>query len=99
MSNVHRVKDANNIITAHRFIPYDEMANILKEDGTAFLEQDNDRPLKRQTMHKAAKKLSEMVGKKISYKRAFLRVGEENDPKATYYEGYYFLVESDIEEN
>jgi hypothetical protein len=45
-----------------------ELVEALKDDGVAFLE--NNPPLKRQTVYKAAKKLSELVGGKVIAEKA-----------------------------
>jgi len=86
MPKVHRTKN-EKVINAYRFIPYGEISEVLKNDGEAFLEQDNERPLKRSTIWRASKKLSQMVGRKVRYDRSFLQIGE------TYLEGYIFSIE------
>jgi len=82
VSKVHRIKDRKNLLKHYRIIPYSELVDILKEDGEAFLEG----PFKRQTVWKAAKKLSELTGKKVVAERALLRL--ENGGSV---EGYIFL--------
>ena len=82
-SKVHRVKDRKKLVKLYSSIPYAELADLLKKDDEAFLEG----PVKRQTVWKAAKKLSNMVGKKVIAERALLRLpGEE------FLEGYSFSV-------
>ena len=86
MSNVHRVK--NNVVKHYRIIPYQELADVLNDDGAVFLETTSDLPLKRSTVWKAARRLSEMVGRKVRYDRAFLRVDGVD-----VLEGYSFSIE------
>jgi hypothetical protein len=74
MIKVHRVKDKKDLIRYYRIIPYSELVEILKEDGEAFFEDSSEQRLKRQTVWKAARRLSEMLGKKVEVKRALLRV-------------------------
>ena len=89
---VHR--NANGMtIHRYRFVPYDEIAKVLKEDGSAFLEQTDDRELKPQTMWKAAKKISKMVGKPVKAYPALYR--KENGDQETYFEGYCFQTVED----
>ena len=72
--SIHRTKNQeNNKLIKHittRLIPYDDLAEVLSDDGEAFLEG----PFKRQTIWNAAKKLSKMIGKKVRYDRALLEV-------------------------
>jgi len=75
----------------YRMIPYEEFAEVLRQDGEAFLEDPEEGPLKRQTVWKAAKKLSQMVGKKVRYDRALFQVNNGED----YLEGYAFYLEED----
>lgn len=85
MGKVHRVKNSNaKVISRFRLIPYAELTQILKEDGEAFLEG----PFKRQTIWKATKKLSELVGKKVKVETALLRVQDGGQ-----LEGYAFSLE------
>ena len=74
-AKVHRTNEKELIrhIT-YRFIPYEELVEVLKNDGEAFLEDSDERPLKRTTIWRAAKKLTKLVGKKVVYDRALLRV-------------------------
>jgi hypothetical protein len=81
---VHRVKNQKNLIQYYRIIPYSELVEILRDDGEAFLEG----PFKRQTVWKAGRRLSEMLGKKVTAKRALLRL--ENGDSL---EGYSFSVD------
>ncbi len=88
--SIHRTKNKENTkLIKHittRFIPYDDLVEVLKDDGEAFLEG----PFKRQTIWKAAQKLSLMVGKKVRYDRALLEV----EGVATL-EGYAFALEEE----
>ena len=70
-----------------RKIPYEAFAKVLKEDGEAFLEDTESDPLRRQTVWKAAKKLTDMIGKKVNYSSGVLAV--EDVPLV----GYLFTVE------
>lgn len=91
MSNtkVHKIQNKENLTKVrYRLIPYEELAELLRKDEEAFLESDEDRPLKRQTIKYAAKKLSQMIGKKVQYDRAVLRIDD-----LTILEGYSFSVE------
>jgi site-specific recombinase XerD len=74
MSRLHRVNDKNRLVRRYKIIPYSELVEILKEDGQAFFENSRKQPLKRQTVWKAAKRVSEMVGKKVDVKPALLRL-------------------------
>lgn len=74
MGKVHRVKDRKKLIKRYRIIPYDELAEILRKGDEAFFEDSSEQPLKRQTVWKAARRLSELVGKRVVAERALLRV-------------------------
>jgi hypothetical protein len=87
VGRVHRTKD-KIVVKRYRIIPYNELVEILKEDGEAFFEDSLEQPLKRGTVWRAARRLSEMVGKKVRADRALLRVGDESA-----IEGYSFSVE------
>jgi hypothetical protein len=88
MSNIHRTK-GKNVLRTYRVIPYAEFSKILKEDGEVFLEDTGGPPLKRQTVWRAAKKLTKMVGKKVLYDRALLQM----EDKDSFFEGYLFSIE------
>ena len=85
---IHESK-GKKVTKTFRKIPYEDFAKVLKKDGEAFLESTENDPLKRQTVWKAAKKLSEMVGKTVSYKAGLLDI--EDDKVLT---GYLFTVEN-----
>jgi hypothetical protein len=87
MSKVHVVKDKNSVVRHYRVIPYSELAEILKREDTAFLEDSAEQRLKRQTVHKAARKLTGTVGKKVVAEKGFLKL----DTGANL-EGYLFSV-------
>ena len=89
MSKAHRIN--GNVIKHFKIIPYDELAEILKEDGEAFLESAPDAPLKRATIWKAARRLSEIVGKKVRYDRSLLKIGSLEGTITL--EGYSFSLE------
>jgi len=89
-TSTHRTKNRKNTkLIKHittRYIPYEDLVEILSEDGEAFLEG----PFKRQTIWSAAKKLTVLVGKKVRYDRALLDV--EGVAKL---EGYSFSLEEE----
>jgi len=90
MSKIHRTRNGT-LIKTYRMIPYEEFAEVLRQDGEAFLEDPEGGPLKRQTVWKAARKLSQMVGKKVCYDRALFQVDDGEDRL----EGYAFSLEED----
>ena len=85
-TKIHRSKD-KKVLRKFRKIPYDEFAKVLKEDGEAFLENPANEPHSRQLAWKAAKTLTKMIGKEVSYKSGVLEV--EDKPLV----GYLFTVE------
>jgi len=87
MGRVHRVKDKKLLIRRYKIIPYSELVDVLREDGVAFFEDSSEQPLKRQTVHKAARKLCEMLGKKVVAEKTFMRLKNGESM-----EGYSFLV-------
>jgi hypothetical protein len=88
MGKVHRVlENGKNVILHYRLLPYDEIAAILKEDGAAFFETTPKQQLKRSTVWKAAKKLSAMMNRQVTYARGVLQI--ENGAKL---DGYLFVV-------
>ena len=89
MLKVHKTNEKKLIhhIT-YRFIPYEELVDVLKDDGEAFLEDSAERPLKRSTVWRAARKLSKMVGRPVHYDRALLKIDD-----AIALEGYAFSLE------
>jgi len=89
MSKVHRVKNNKTIIKRYRIIPYSELVPILKKDDLVFLEDDPNDRLKPGTVWKAAKRLSELVGKKIVASRVLYQVAEGS------LEGYLFAVKAE----
>lgn len=91
MSKVHRTINGETIKHIKSVtIPYDEIIDVLKQDGEAFLEADKENPLKRQTVWKAAKRLSSALGKKIRCDRALFRIDGVDA-----LEGYSFSIEGD----
>ncbi len=91
-SIVHRIKGKKDrFYPPFKIFPYEELAEVLKNDMTAFIE---DRPttnsFKRGTVWKASKKLSDMLGKKVAYKKGFMRL---DDGDAL--EGYLFYIEGE----
>lgn len=91
MSNkVHSVKGKTVIRRfQHRLLPYGDLVDVLKTDGSAFIEDSTDEPLKRGTMWRSAKRLSELLGKKVKAERVIVRT--EGQPEGL--EGYLFSVE------
>lgn len=83
---VHRVK-GKKIVKRYKLLPYSEIVEILKEDGLAFFEDTREQPLKKGTIWRAARKLSEMVGETVKYQRVLMRL--ENGFAL---EGYLFSV-------
>ncbi|MEM2849041.1 MAG: hypothetical protein QXI36_02055, partial [Candidatus Bathyarchaeia archaeon] len=61
---VHRIRE--KVVKYYRIIPYSELVEILKEDGEAFFEDTREEPIRRQTVWKAARRLSETLGKKVT---------------------------------
>lgn len=92
VAKVHRVK-GREVIPRYRLIPYEELVDVLKDDGAAFLEDDADKPLKRGTIWKAARKLSEMTKKKVVYKKVLMRLERNSELVADALEGYLFSLE------
>ena len=91
MSKVHRIEKGRSIKHIRgRTIPYDEIIDVLKTDGEAFLESNEEYPLKRQTVSKAAKRLSKTLGKKVRCDRALFRIDGVDA-----LEGYSFSIEED----
>jgi hypothetical protein len=86
---VHRVKEkGKEVIRRYRLIPYEELAAVLRADDEAFLENgEGEYKLKRGTIWRAARRLSEMIGKPVRAERAFLRFED-----GTVIEGYSFFV-------
>ena len=87
MGRVHRVEDRNSVIRRYRLIPYKELVQVLKEGETAFLEDSSEQKLKRQTVWKASRRLTVIVGKKVVAEKGFLKLENE-----TNLEGYLFSV-------
>ena len=59
------VKDPSKFTRNYGVIDYKAMAETLKTGSNAFVFDSKEVPLKPQTMWKAAKKLSKIVGKKV----------------------------------
>jgi hypothetical protein len=84
---VHRTK-GKEVIRGYKIIPYEELAEVLRKDDEAFLEDDKgELKLKRGTVWKAARKLSEMVGQPVKCERAYLRFKDD-----TTIPGYAFFL-------
>jgi len=67
-------------------IPYPDLVKVLKKDDEAFLEDDGD--LKRGTIWRAARRLSELVGCPVRAERAVLRF-----PNGKEVQGYSFSLQ------
>ena len=87
-SKVHQIKDNKNITKRYRIIPYNDLVPLLKKGDSAFLEDDQDEPLNRGTVWKAARRLSELVGQKVVASRVIYTVKEIS------LEGYLFEAEA-----
>ncbi len=87
-SKVHGIKDNTNIVKCFRVIPYKDLVPLLKKGDLAFLEDDPEDPLKRGTVWKATRRLSELVEKKVVVSRVIYTL------KNISMEGYLFQVES-----
>jgi len=84
-----RLKDKSNFTRHYRKIDYEEFATALKNGEYMFYESPENQPLKRQTIWKAAKKLSVLVGKKI------VAIYGEKSNGSEPSKGYLFMVESE----
>ncbi|GAH63863.1 unnamed protein product, partial [marine sediment metagenome] len=87
-SKVHKIEDSTNIVKRFGVIPYKDLVPLLKKGDLVFLEDDSDEPLKRGTVWKAARRLSELVGQKVVSSRVIYQI------KDVKLEGYLFQVES-----
>jgi len=91
MAKVHRTNNKRMMKHIRSVtIPYKEIMDVLEKDGEAFLEADNENPLRRQTVWNAARKLSSLLGRRVRYDRALLRVDGED-----VLSGYSFSLEED----
>ena len=70
-----------------KMIPYDDLKRILEVEGSAFLANPENGAIKRQTIYNGAKRLSELLGKKVNYNAA---IYEENGVQ---HNGYILEVE------
>jgi hypothetical protein len=84
VSKVHRVSDKMNFTRHYRKFNYNEIAEILKTGETAFFESTSAQPLKRQTVWKAAKKLSSIVGKKVVAVYGDMKLNGDKEPMKGY---------------
>ena len=87
MGRVHRVEDRNSVIRRYRLIPYGELVEVLKDGQTAFLEDSSEQKLKRQTVWKASRRLTVIVGKRVVAEKGFLKL-----ETGANLEGYLFSV-------
>jgi len=87
LEKLHRVA-GKTVIKRYRLLPYSEIVDILKEDGAVFFEDTREQPLKRGTIWKAARRLSEMIQKKVVAQYVLMKT--ENGQAGL--EGYLFSV-------
>lgn len=87
-SKVHRIEDSKNVIKRYRIIPYSDLVPLLKKGESAFLEDDPADRLKSGTVWKAARRLSEIVGRRVVASRVIYQV------KDISLEGYLFEIEA-----
>ena len=90
---VYRTK-GKDVVKRCRVIPYAELAEVLKKDDEAFLEdveEGSKEQLKRATIYKAARRLSVLVGRPVRVERAFFRIVQ--GPEKTAIPGYSFSLE------
>lgn len=91
MSKVHRTNDKQIIKHIKSVsIPYKDIIEVLEKDGEAFLEADKENPLRRQTIWRAARLISQRMGKTVRYDRSLLRIDGVD-----VLEGYAFSIEGD----
>lgn len=72
-AKAHKV-DPKTVTKKYSKIPYADLAELLKNDEMAFLEHPYQKKIPRQTMHKACKKLEEMIGKPVMYTNSLLPI-------------------------
>lgn len=87
--SVHRVRDKKRLVRSFRIIPYDDLAEILRDDGVAFFESSGEPPLKRQTVWRAARRLSEMMKKQVIAEHCVYKIQNGKE-----LEGYAFSVKT-----
>lgn len=90
---LHRVADMKPV-KSYKLLPYSEIVEILKEDGSAFFEDSKEQPLKRGTLWKGARKLSEMTKQPVTAKRVVMRLKSGADMA-----GYLFSASSPQSQN
>jgi len=77
-------------VKSYRLLPYSEIVQILKEDGSAFFEDSQGKGrLKRGTIWKGARKLSEMMKEPVTAKHVVMRL-----KSGVGMEGYLFSASS-----
>ena len=84
---IERLKDKSVFTRHYRKINYEEFASALRAGDAMFYENKKEEPLKRQTIWKAAKKLSILVGKKV------VAVYGEKELDGIKQNGYLFTIE------
>jgi hypothetical protein len=87
-NKVIRVTDKSKFTRHCRKFNYNEIAEILRKGDTAFFESTKEEPLKRQTMWKASKKLSIMVGKTVVAVNGDIKLNGDKEAM----KGYLFMV-------
>ena len=84
-----RVKDKSGFTRHYRKIDYTEFVIALRAGDSMFYENTTDEPIKRQTVWKAAKKLSGIIGKKV------VAVYGEKELDGVKQKGYMFMVKTE----
>jgi len=64
-AKVISIEDNSKFVKSYGILDYKGISDVLKSGSSAFVFDTKEVPLKPQTMWKAAKKLSAMVGKKV----------------------------------
>jgi len=86
-SRLHKVQRDGLVVKTYRLLPYKDIIEILNTEDTAFFEDSKEKPLKPGTMWKAARHLSELMGKTIRAQRGVLRLNASESVQ-----GYLFFV-------
>jgi hypothetical protein len=86
---IFRLKDKSGFTRHYRKIDYEEFAAALRAGDVMFYEENKEERVKRQTVWKAAKKLSGLIGKKV------VAVYGEKEFDGVKQNGYLFMVKTD----
>lgn len=84
---LHKVQ-GKVVLKRYRILPYDEIVSALRKDGAIFFEDSKEQRLRRGTIWKATKKLTEMLGKPVVAQKGLLQTNQ-----GLALEGYLFSVE------